>query len=729
MSAPSRDLDGRRDLCIRGGSGQPGAALRYCAGGILSTLLVFVLRLWALNATSIWYDEAFMLTHVREGIVPGVIGLFQEDNALPLHGLILAIWVQLAGDGEFAARYLSVLLGTLGAPLVLRLSQALAGKHHRYAGTHHRYAGEQLRGAGGLYKIAPLRDKAMTGIGSVIAYATLPILVYYSQEVRMYALAIPLATAFAWTGWRLATKGRGALAYVGLGVLMLAAHLYTALTWAAIGLWGTLTSALEIGGRGDDVALDVAPTRGSHRWHVPNPLWWRANVALGLLAVPIVAWAVWRLQMDATAVSSIPLGTLRWIPILFGVGQYLPAPWPAIFVAVTCLALMAAIVMQLASGRSRSALWLLITLTLPIVLLFLLTTIKAKWNERYLLPSWGVSLVVAVGIGWESLLDLAPFTLRRLAAGRRPGLRRLLALGLSAVGILLMGAWLMLVTPALAHQAEGTWALALQDEWHPRPDFRGVARYIETHSTSRDGIVVVGGYAASTLDYYYEGPVHLFGLPYNTRILDMQRVIDLSALEILEREAGAAERLWLVLWQDHLADPTNLVQSALVEACQRLPVHRNFMNVGLLLFDVRQCRPLDQLVTPTYPLNVAFQVPMQLEGYDVILRGDLWEVDLWWRNTARLTENYTVFVHLVGPEGAIVSQHDHIAGADAYPTSAWREGTRLRDRFYLRVPEDISAAGSLRIGLYTVAGRVPLADGGDALTLDVAGLVVDTTAP
>lgn len=562
----------------------------------------------------------------------------------------------------------------------------------------------------------------------MIAYATLPILVYYSQEVRMYALAIPLATAFAWAGWRLVTNGRSGFTYVCLGVLMLAAHLYTALTWAAIGLWGTWVSLTDVWRDSE-----APPSRGTggqalRQWRIgrlSNPAWWVANLALAVFAVPIVVWALWRLQTDATAVTSIPLETLRWIPVLFGVGQYLPVPWPTVFVALTCSALLAAVVGSLVAGRFKTAAWLLITLTLPIILLLLLTTIKAKWSERYLLPSWGVSLVVAVGIGWESLMSVTPSALRRIFPSAGLDLRRRATGLLSAIGALLMVGWLILVTPALAYQAEGKWAIALQDEWHPRPDFRGVARYVETHGASTDAIVVVGGYAASTLTYYYRGPIHLFGVPFDTRVLNTQNVIDLSALEVLEREAGTADRLWLVLWQDHLADPTNLIQSVLVEACHRLPVHRNFTNVGLLLFDVRGCQPLDQLATPPYRLDVAFQIPMHLEGYDLIRSENLWEVNLWWRSTAPMTDNYTVFVHLVDAEGEILSQHDHIAGADAYPTGAWREGTRLRDRFFLAPPDPADASSYLRMGLYTQEGRVPLTTGEDALTVDLSQLSLD----
>ncbi|MGC9348660.1 MAG: glycosyltransferase family 39 protein [Anaerolineae bacterium] len=624
-------------------------------------LLAFGLRLWDLNASSLWYDETFMLYHAQQDLSRALGGLFREDNALPLYGLLLTLWVRVAGSGEFAARYLSVLLGTTAAPFVLLLGRAVLGR-------------------------------ARSGIGALLAYATLPIFVYYSQEVRMYALAIPLAAAFAWAGWRVIVTRRGAVGYVALGLLMLMSHLYTALIWLAVGLWGTLSLLLQRINR-QGIKLNVFR-------QLKHPAWWRANLVLAGSSSPIVLWALWRARADATAVSAIPSKALRWLPMTFGVGQYLAPPWSILFVAIAVVSFTSAVLGVLFQRRVRSALWLMITLTVPVIALFLLTSIKSKWSERYLLPSWGLALVVGCGAGWETLVS-PPSQLTR---GRR---------ALQLIGALLLGAWLTMTTPAIARQAQGTWALAIRDEWHPRPDFRSVSRYIEDHDGEDDAIVVVGGYAVSAIDYYYKGPAKLFGLPLGAQTLDTERAIDLRALATLERETQGYSRLWLVLWQEHLADPTKLTQSVLVESCRRLPVASTFNNVGLLLFDLSSCGELARLAEPPNELHIRFQAPIELWGYGISRQETTWEVDLWWRTTGSLTEDYTVFVHLLGPDGALVDQHDHIAGADGYPTSAWSPGTRLRDRFFLEVPDGTCPDCRLHVGLYTSERRLLLESGGD----------------
>lgn len=630
----------------------------------VAILLTFWLRIWHINATSLWYDEIFVLVHAERGLIEGMCELFLNDNALPLHGFLLAMWVQVAGSGEFAARYLSVLLGTITAPLVYRLSRAVSGRR-------------------------------ISGLGTLLAYATLPIFVYYSQEVRMYALAVPLTVAFAWSGWRLVTGGKAAGAYTTLGLLMLMAHPYTGLAWLVVGLWGTLW--ILAGYRIPDDHVLPLPRR--------QRSWWHANLLLVTLTVPILLWARWRVEIDATAVSAIPVAAIQWIPVFFGVGQYLAQPWSGVFVTITLLAILATLILCLSSGSWRQGLWHLLGLSIPIAGLFLLTSIKAKWSERYLVPSWGIALVVAVGSGWELLLqqDAAHWKARALRA----------------LGALLALSWIGLTLPAVARQAEGTWAIALRDEWRPRPDFRETARYISEHDDPADAIVVVGGHASATLGYYYDGPAHLFGLPFDTQILDKRRIVDLQSLEVLARETEGAQRLWLVLWQDHLADPTGLIQSVLVERCRRLPVYTNPINVGLLLFDLDRCRPLDRMADPAVVLEIPFQAPIRLLGYDVIRTDETWEVNLWWEALGPLSEDYSAFVHLTGPDGTIVAQHDRLAGAEHYPTGTWYPGVRLRNRFFLDVPGSDCPNCRLRVGLYTARGRLLVFEGQDAIELAI----------
>jgi 4-amino-4-deoxy-L-arabinose transferase-like glycosyltransferase len=104
-------------------------------------------------------------------------------------------------------------------------------------------------------------------------------------------------------------------------------------------------------------------------------------------------------------------------------------------------------------------------------------------------------------------------------------------------------------------------------------------------------------------------------------------------------------------------------------------------------------------------------------------------ITLFWRCEAAMDRDYTIFVHLVDPGGKRVAQADHQVFSGLYPTSAWRPGEVIQDRFWLRIPSDLPAGEYLlRIGMYDLntLQRLPIegeAGSEDALTLP--GFVVE----
>lgn len=102
--------------------------------------------------------------------------------------------------------------------------------------------------------------------------------------------------------------------------------------------------------------------------------------------------------------------------------------------------------------------------------------------------------------------------------------------------------------------------------------------------------------------------------------------------------------------------------------------------------------------------------------------GEALAVVLYWEAMAPVAESYTVFTHLVGPDGQMVAQQDNWPVTGLAPTDTWAVGALIRDPYRLGLPATISAGDyQLRIGLYTSAGRQPvtLADGSTADHLTV----------
>jgi hypothetical protein len=83
---------------------------------------------------------------------------------------------------------------------------------------------------------------------------------------------------------------------------------------------------------------------------------------------------------------------------------------------------------------------------------------------------------------------------------------------------------------------------------------------------------------------------------------------------------------------------------------------------------------------------------------------------LFWQAQANPPTDYTVFVHLVAPDGHLVAQADSPPAAGAYPTSLWDPGEIIIDSHPL--PDLPPGRYAIRVGLYRpeTGERLPVAD-------------------
>jgi len=141
--------------------------------------LAIVIRLMAISARPLWYDEAFSVLFASKGpaaMIGGTIGGTSEPAAEehPLfYYTLLWGWMKAFGESPLAVRSFSVLLGIGIVALVYLLGRALFDDHFGLL-------------AAGLVAISPFQ-------------------VHYAQEVRMYALMTFLlvgATCALWMGTR-----------------------------------------------------------------------------------------------------------------------------------------------------------------------------------------------------------------------------------------------------------------------------------------------------------------------------------------------------------------------------------------------------------------------------------------------------------------------------------------------------------------------------------------------
>jgi 4-amino-4-deoxy-L-arabinose transferase-like glycosyltransferase len=177
------------------------------AGVLALTALAAVLRFYRLGHQGFWFDEAntALLVHFSPGKMLGLVP--QTESTPPLYYCVAWVWARIFGYGETALRSLSAVAGVLTVPVAY--------------------------GAG--RKLISVR----AGLIAAALTACSPLMVWYSQEARSYALLVLLTAAsllaFAYLLER--PTRRSAAAWVIASALALATHYYALLVIAPEALW------------------------------------------------------------------------------------------------------------------------------------------------------------------------------------------------------------------------------------------------------------------------------------------------------------------------------------------------------------------------------------------------------------------------------------------------------------------------------------------------------------
>jgi uncharacterized membrane protein len=149
----------------------------------LILILGIILRVINLNQ-SLWLDEAISALAARDFSYQGIIFDFLRiDNHPPVFYLLLKAWGQIFGFTDINLRFLPVILGVLLIYAVFRIVSAISGN-------------------------------SKTAVISALLTATSPLLIYFSQELRMYILITLLCSIQTYVYLQLIKKNR--LFYWGL---------------------------------------------------------------------------------------------------------------------------------------------------------------------------------------------------------------------------------------------------------------------------------------------------------------------------------------------------------------------------------------------------------------------------------------------------------------------------------------------------------------------------------
>ena len=134
-----------------------------------------------------------------------------------------------------------------------------------------------------------------------------------------------------------------------------------------------------------------------------------------------------------------------------------------------------------------------------------------------------------------------------------------------------------------------------------------------------------------------------------------------------------------------------------------------------------------RLREPQFPTDIRWEDNVHLTAYDLIgcctyKPGDTIFLELGWAvGSAPPQQPWTIFTHLLAPDGHLVAGDDCEPGCGSYPTTRWQPGDVIVDEYQLLIPADAPPGEyTLEIGLYDwrTGNRLSLiGHGGNSATL------------
>jgi mannosyltransferase len=310
--------------------------------------LAAVLRLATLSTQSLWADEGFTARIATSSLGSAASQVPHTESTPPLFYAVEWLWVKVFGSSAFALRFPAALFGCMTVVAIWLVGVLIAGR--------------------------------LTGLIAAALTATSPILVWYSQEARAYALLVLLCVAALgfFVMSRREPRTRWLMGWALCSAAALATHYFAVFPVAVEGGWLLLTQDRRRVAAAVAIPLlagaALLPLALYQKDHVPRP--WTSIYTVGD-------------QVKAIA-QSFFIGP-TWTPLIHRAG-----------LAALVLLALAALYALARSGPSRRRSWggalaamAALVLGLPLVLSLLGSNYLAPRNVLYAWPL--LALVVAFG--------------------------------------------------------------------------------------------------------------------------------------------------------------------------------------------------------------------------------------------------------------------------------------------------------------------------------------------
>jgi 4-amino-4-deoxy-L-arabinose transferase-like glycosyltransferase len=608
-------------------------------GLVILTLCAFALRLYRLDGQSLWYDEGVTVEIARRGIAE-LTRWTAGDIQPPLYYYIIAASGRLAGWSEWSIRFPSAVFGAAAVPLLAAVTIALTRRR-------------------------------LAGLLAAALAAFHPLLVYYSQEARMYAMLTTLGIVLAY----LVIHGEEAIrrrtlhwtAYVVVATAAVYTHYFAFFLLIALAT-AYLIDQLFVLPRLKSAAAPAGADADLPSTVRRRPLlgFALANVAVLLAYLPWFAALLNRLSMDASYWEGEfkLVEALRHVAISFTSGETVLEERATILLIPYALLTLVALGALLArrTVQPRTLLYALLWLAVPVAAVLLLASAVPKFNARYVMIALpGLLLLWAAGLS----------ALVRLRAWHWTGVLRS---PLTSAPSLLSGVLILLLF---------TGSIYAVRNWFTNPAFtkaewRQLSAFIRSRAAERMAqkplVVLVSGHAWPVWNYYAPD-LPALRLP-ELEILDVGAVLDVDATAApLAAALAGHDDAWLVQWQHEIVDPMDIVPLQLQLAGSEERLKDEFWQLKLHHYE--DIRPDAMLAPPTglSETSVNFANIVHLVDAQVAPNGDL--LLFWQLHPDHPTPMPDL--HITGQaftaDGLPIARiSDRRLAAYAYPTFRWREG-------------------------------------------------------
>lgn len=626
--APSQQTERER---IKKGGLKPAPTKIWCVGLLL---LMAVLLIPHLNDKSIWGDEGWSIRFTNGDSLQDTFLQLSEDRHPPFYFFMLDLWREVAGDEEVPMRMLAVFAALLTGAMIYRLGKDL-------------------------FSIS-------AGLMALFIFVMMDKQVVFSSEVRHYTWLMLWAVASSWAlvRWLENPKPYRSLVFVATVIGGLYTHSLYGLVILGHVAYGLVTMSMWKTGKGGlrtqhglAAPLKPAPTvqqliRAGDGLHIKESSRAESNSATlntrpynllrlaslyflaGVAYLPGLALLYYQYLKQGNITHTIPI---NWESVELLAPEFFGKP----------LALMVGLLIL---GAVSPFLRISPPLNPP--------KIKAV-----LLPIFGISVpLLVIGVLKD---DGATLLNDRNIAMILPFMALLMGLGVTAFSGFSRTA---LVVFILVN------GLFTTDAEYTAPPWRPVAEYIAQHQIDRQPIVYQVHGEAAAMGYHLREDVGS-DIPLAS-IYDLENDPSIEIFSTLRFEKlGNATGFWFIYWGE---------ESPLFGAFEEWGYRRTFSDY-VLHFDNKiymhrydSGTILEETITTYDNLLRLHQV------YAVANEGKV-TIHLWWSAAQVLTQDYTVSVILLHPDGTVAAQHDSFPQEGQLPTTQWQPDQLIYDAHPLKV--------------------------------------------